>query len=85
MTTVLSSAQSKNITQFYARAILWKFFHTPQPYIETIATMANKTADILQGAPEEIWVLEHDPILTMGTSATKKDFLLPPTLPVVPL
>ena len=83
MTIAFSSAPSKNITQFYAQEILWKFFHTPQSYIETIATMADKTADILQGAPEEIWVLEHDPILTMGTSATKKDFLLPPTLPVV--
>ena len=59
MTTVLSSAQSKNITQFYARAILWKFFHTPQPYIETIATMAQQEG---LAAEENLFLLQRFPL-----------------------
>jgi lipoyl(octanoyl) transferase len=51
------------------------------PYPEAIAAMEAKVAQIAGGATEEIWLLEHPPLYTAGTSAKAHD-LLDAALPV---
>ncbi len=56
--------------------IEWKKSDTPVPYEEALAFMDSRVADIRAGrAPECIWLLEHPPLYTAGTSAKKADLL----------
>ncbi|MEI6202626.1 MAG: lipoyl(octanoyl) transferase LipB, partial [Enhydrobacter sp.] len=53
------------------------------PYAEALATMEARVADIRTGrAPEFVWLLEHPPLYTAGTSAASKDLLQPARFPV---
>ena len=52
-------------------------------YAEAIAAMEQRVAGIRAGeAAERVWLLEHPPLLTAGTSARDADLLDPGTLPV---
>lgn len=47
-------------------------------YTETLAAMEARVADIAAGrAPEAIWLLEHPPLYTAGTSAQERDLTNP--------
>src|SRR5207247_6812113 len=51
-------------------------------YEDALAAMDARAADIASGnAPELIWLLEHPPLYTAGTSA-KPDELIDPRFPV---
>jgi lipoyl(octanoyl) transferase len=53
------------------------------PYAETLAAMESRAAAIADGtAPETIWLLEHPPIYTAGTSAKSADLTDPDRFPV---
>ena len=53
-------------------------------YQQALAQMESKAASIAAGtAPEEIWLLEHAPVITAGTSARRADLLLPDRFAVV--
>ena len=55
------------------------------PYAETVAAMEARVAAIHQGtAPEAIWLLEHPPLYTAGTSAKPADLVEPDRFPVFP-
>ena len=44
------------------------------PYLETLAAMEARVAAIAAGtAPEAIWLLEHPPLYTAGTSSRAED------------
>jgi lipoyl(octanoyl) transferase len=63
--------------------IEWRVSTAPVPYDEAVATMEARAAAVLAGdAPELIWLLEHPPIYTAGTSADPAE-LLDPRFPVV--
>ncbi len=48
------------------------------PYIETLAAMEARVAAIHRGeAPEAIWLLEHPPLYTAGTSSDPADLTDP--------
>jgi lipoyl(octanoyl) transferase len=50
---------------------------------EAEAAMRARAAAIAKGdAPELVWLLEHPPLYTAGTSAKEKDLLLPARFPV---
>jgi lipoyl(octanoyl) transferase len=52
------------------------------PYPEAVAFMEARAAAIAEGtAPELVWLIEHPPIYTAGTSAREED-LLDPRFPV---
>jgi lipoyl(octanoyl) transferase len=52
------------------------------PYPEAVAVMEARAAAIADGtAPELVWLIEHPPIYTAGTSAREED-LLDPRFPV---
>lgn len=62
--------------------IEWKISTDPVAYPDAIAFMEQRVADIRAGtAPETIWLLEHPPLFTAGTSAKSSD-LLSPRFPV---
>ncbi len=53
------------------------------PYAETLAAMEARVAAISSGtAPEAIWLLEHPPLYTAGTSARPEDLTDPGRFPV---
>ena len=55
-------------------------------YAETLAAMEARVAAIQQGqAPEAIWLLEHPPLYTAGTSAKPADLVDPGRFPVHPV
>jgi lipoyl(octanoyl) transferase len=53
------------------------------PYAEAVAAMEARVAAIRAGTlPELVWLLEHPPIYTAGTSAAADELIQPPALPV---
>jgi lipoyl(octanoyl) transferase len=61
----------------------WRISDGLVPYDEALATMEARVADIRAGhARELIWLLEHPPIYTAGTSAKAADLLQPLRFPV---
>jgi lipoyl(octanoyl) transferase len=60
----------------------WRHSATPVDYAEAVADMEQRAGDIRAGTTgERIWLLEHPPLYTAGTSATA-DELLDPRFPV---
>ncbi len=53
------------------------------PYPDAVAAMEARVADILAGrAPEAVWLVEHPPLYTAGTSARAADLVQPDRFPV---
>ena len=64
-------------------AIEWRLSDKAVPYEAGVAEMEARVAAIRAGeAPELIWLLEHPPLYTAGTSARPEDLLDPRRLPV---
>ncbi|WP_019904264.1 lipoyl(octanoyl) transferase LipB [Methylobacterium sp. 77] len=65
------------------RPVLWRISDTPVPYDEAVAAMEAHAAGIASGkAPEMVWLLEHPPLYTAGTSAKAADLVEPDRFPV---
>ena len=63
-------------------AIEWRITDTPVPYPEAVALMEERVAAIRAGAaPELVWLLEHPPLYTAGTSARAADLKEPDRFP----
>ncbi|USU11763.1 lipoyl(octanoyl) transferase LipB [Sphingomonadaceae bacterium OTU29THOMA1] len=63
--------------------IEWRVTPGLTPYDEALATMEARAAAVLAGeARELIWLLEHPPVYTGGTSADARD-LIDPRFPVI--
>lgn len=61
----------------------WQHFSGLSPYLETLAAMEARAEAIARGdAPEAIWLLEHPPLYTAGTSAKAQDLTDPARFPV---
>jgi lipoyl(octanoyl) transferase len=57
-------------------AVEWRISHAPVPYPDAVAEMESRVADIAAGnAPELVWLLEHPPLYTSGTSGRDSDLL----------
>jgi lipoyl(octanoyl) transferase len=64
-------------------ALEWRVSDTLVPYESAVAEMEARVAAIRAGeAPELVWLLEHPPLYTAGTSARMRDLLEPNRLPV---
>jgi lipoyl(octanoyl) transferase len=64
-------------------AIEWRCSDRPVPYDDAVAEMERRIAAVRAGsAPELVWLLEHSPLYTAGTSARPADLLDPQRLPV---
>lgn len=54
----------------------WKVSDLPVPYPDAVAEMEARAAAIAEGkASEQVWLLEHPPIYTAGTSAQDSDLI----------
>ncbi len=61
----------------------WRLSKVPVAYDEAVSAMQDRIADIRRGrAPELVWLLEHPPIYTAGTSARYGDLVDPGRFPV---
>jgi lipoyl(octanoyl) transferase len=61
----------------------WRTTGGPVPYEGALALMEERVADIAAGrADEMIWLLEHPPLYTAGTSARPEDLTDPGRFPV---
>jgi lipoyl(octanoyl) transferase len=61
----------------------WRRSDTPVPYPEALAEMNRRVEQIQAGtASELIWLLEHPPLYTAGTSADPTELLNPDAFPV---
>ena len=66
-----------------APTIDWLISDAPVPYAEAVALMEARATDIAEGrANELVWLLEHPPLYTAGTSAKASDLLQPDRFPV---
>ena len=64
-------------------AIEWRISDDLVPYPEAVAAMEARVAAIREArAGELVWLLEHPPLYTAGTSADPADLLEPGRLPV---
>ncbi|NKD77830.1 lipoyl(octanoyl) transferase LipB [Haematospirillum sp. H1815] len=61
----------------------WWLSDTPVPYLDAVATMEERVNAISTGhAGELVWLLEHPPLYTAGTSARAEELLRPDAFPV---
>jgi lipoyl(octanoyl) transferase len=66
-----------------APTLEWRIDAAPVAYPEAVAAMEARAAAIRAGtAPEMVWLLEHPPLYTAGTSAREADLLDPGRFPV---
>ena len=63
--------------------IEWRISDAPVPYEEALAFMEGRAAAVrADGAPECVWLLEHPPLFTAGTSADPAELTNPMGFPV---
>src|SRR3984957_2123637 len=84
---MVNDRQSLDLTPFAAPtegAVEWRISDAAVPYPEAVAVMEGRVAAIASGhAPELVWLLEHPPLYTSGTSGKPAD-LLEPRFPLFP-
>ena len=79
---MVNDRQSLDLTTFAqaagSRDVEWRISDAPIPYPDAVAGMEARVADIAaQKAPELVWLLEHPPLYTSGTSGKARDLLDP--------
>ncbi len=63
--------------------IEWRISDRPVPYPEVVQAMEARVAAIRSGTARElVWLLEHPPLYTAGTSARAGDLLQPDRFPI---
>ncbi|MGR9172533.1 lipoyl(octanoyl) transferase LipB [Rhizobium sp. KDH_Rht_773_N] len=65
-----------------SRPVRWRISDGLVPYAEAVETMEREVAAISEGGDELVWLLEHPPLYTAGTSADAKDLVQPDRFPV---
>jgi len=82
---MVNSRQNLDLTSFAAasgRRVEWRISDKPVDYPQAVAAMEARAAAIAEGrATELVWLLEHPPLYTSGTSGQAHD-LLEPRFPV---
>jgi lipoyl(octanoyl) transferase len=78
---MVNDRQSLDLTTFVGPArgaVEWRISDSPVPYPEAVAAMEARVAEIAAGhAPELVWLVEHPPLYTLGTSGKASDLLEP--------
>lgn len=76
---MVNSRQTLDLTSFsepIGAAVEWQIADHPIPYPEAVAAMEARVAAIANGeASELVWLLEHPPLYTSGTSGKETDLL----------
>src|SRR3982750_4484133 len=79
---MVNDRQSLDLTTFAVAQgggeVEWRISAGPVPYPEAVAEMESRAAEIAdQKAAELVWLLEHPPLYTSGTSGKAQDLLDP--------
>jgi lipoyl(octanoyl) transferase len=79
---MVNDRQSLDLTTFAqppgGGTVEWRISDAPVPYPEAVADMEARVAAIAaHEAPEGVWLLEHPPLYTRGTSGRDADLLDP--------
>jgi lipoyl(octanoyl) transferase len=78
---MVNERQSLDLTTFAlvpGGEVEWRISAAPVPYPEAVTAMESRAADIAtQRAAELVWLLEHPPLYTSGTSGRDADLLDP--------
>ncbi|KZC43462.1 UNVERIFIED_ORG: octanoyltransferase, partial [Rhodanobacter sp. FW104-R5] len=56
-----------------------------QPYAATWQAMSAFTDNRTAGTPDEFWLLQHDPVFTLGQAGKMEHVLAPGDIPVIPV
>ncbi len=76
----MDQSESAEVT---SDTVEWRLTRDPVPYPEAMAEMEARAADIRAGTARElVWLLEHPPLYTAGTSADPVELLTPERFPV---
>jgi lipoyl(octanoyl) transferase len=82
---MVNGRQTLDLTSFAGQpgaAVEWLVAESPVPYPDAVAAMEARVAEIAAGrASELVWLLEHPPLYTSGTSG-KADHLLEARFPL---
>ncbi len=71
------------LPQFASPPVEWVIAEGLTAYDDAVAEMEKRVALIAEGkAPERVWLVEHPPLYTAGTSAEQSDLLAPDRFPV---
>lgn len=66
-----------------SRTVTWAASRAPVAYETAVAAMEQRAAEIAAGTANElVWLVEHPPLYTAGTSAKPADLLQPDRFPV---
>jgi lipoyl(octanoyl) transferase len=66
-----------------AAPVRWEIATSPVGYAEAVARMEREVDEIAAGSrPELVWLVEHPPLYTAGTSARAEDLVAPDRFPV---
>jgi lipoyl(octanoyl) transferase len=78
---MVNARQTLDLTRFLGSAeagVEWRISDSPVDYLDAVAAMEARAADIADGkASELVWLLEHPPLYTSGTSGKEGDLLDP--------
>jgi lipoyl(octanoyl) transferase len=78
---MVNARQTLDLTRFLGTAedgVEWRISDSPVDYPDAVAAMEARAADIADGkAGEMVWLLEHPPLYTSGTSGKEGDLLDP--------
>jgi lipoyl(octanoyl) transferase len=78
---MVNDRQSLDLTTFAGparSAVEWRISDSQVAYPEAVAAMEARVAEIAAGtAPELVWLVEHPPLYTLGTSGKASDLLEP--------
>jgi len=64
------------------KPVRWRIADGLVPYEQAVETMEREVAAIADGGDELVWLVEHPPLYTAGTSADAKDLVQPDRFPV---
>jgi len=78
---MVNARQNLDLTRFLSSAeggVEWRISDAPVEYLVAVAAMEARAAEIADGkAGELVWLLEHPPLYTSGTSGKEGDLLDP--------
>jgi lipoyl(octanoyl) transferase len=78
---MINARQNLDLARFASSAeggVEWRISDAPADYLDAVAAMEARAADIADGkAGELVWLLEHPPLYTSGTSGKEGDLLDP--------
>lgn len=80
---IAQTVQNNSLLRSDGAAVEWRVEDEQVAYPHALEVMQKRARDISDDAAnEQIWLLEHPPLYTAGTSAKSNDLLMPNKLPV---